>query len=227
MTPEQIASLEAASKEAAKNAAANPADENLKKVAEKALTDLNTAKALSQDAVKQELENQKKKSQFSEREKAEYNLRKQAEKAKEHGIDPLSVLGAEPQHEDEVPEWYKKEQAKTAQKTALDLAEGIADPDIKNLVKQYLSTRILPSGDPESDFRLAYGAVNALRNKQILEDVNRRISPRSAAAGASQPGNTEEQFTATDVEAVFMKPPYNMSREKILAARKKAEAKQK
>lgn len=159
--------------------------------------------------------------EYSDKEKAEHNLKKQAERAKEAGLDPLKVLGKEPKEEhDEIPEWYKREQAKNAQKTALQLADAIADEDERKLVKEYLTTRIKPSDNPESDFRLAFSAVRGSKNKEILEELNRRNQPRGTASGGSQEKPVEEQFTPTPEEAVLMAPPWNLSKEKIIAARR-------
>lgn len=210
MTPEEKAAAEATAKA--------EAEAKVKKEAEE--------KELHDDAVKAELEKEKKRAAYSEQEKAAHNLKNQAARAKELGIDPLAILGKEDDPSDkDIPDWYKKEKAKEAQTTALQLADSIADSDVKSLVKEYLSNRIVPSGNAEEDFRLAYSAVSALKNKQILEEVNRRASPRQTAAGGSAPASVEKSFEPTDVEARMMKAPFNLSKEKILAARKIAQEK--
>lgn len=199
--------------------------EEEKAAAEAAAKAEKEAKERSQDVIKQELEKQAQKKVFSEKEKAAFNLKKKIEEAKALGIDPKDILGIEEDQKDEVPEWYKKEQAKNSQKTALQLADSIADPDEKALVKEYLSTRVVASGDAESDFRLAFGAVNALKNKQIIEDMNRRVAPRTVAAGGSQGAKFDEQFTPTEEEALFMKS-FGLKKEQIIEVRRKIEAKQ-
>jgi hypothetical protein len=156
----------------------------------------------------------------TEKEKAEYTLRKQAERVKELGGDPSQLLGVL-ENPDEVPAWYKKEKSKEVTSTALSLADGIADEDERTQVKNYLNTRIIPSGNAEDDFRLAFGAVRATKNQQIIEDANRRTSPRLTAAGGSKPMHIEEQFTPTAEESVLMGRPYNLSKEKIIEARKR------
>lgn len=177
--------------------------------------------APSQDPIKQELEKEQKKVSYSDKEKAIFNLRRHAERVKELGEDPKSVLGGEEEPKDEVPEWYRKEKAKETQKNALQLADSVADENERALVKQYLQTRINPSGDPESDFRLAYSAVVSLKNKEIAEEVSRRAVPKTTASGGSQPPKYEEQFTPTAEEERLMRKPYNISKEKIIAARRK------
>lgn len=149
---------------------------------------------------------------------AAYNLKKKADEAKALGLDPKKVLGVEP--EDEVPAWYKEEKAKEAQKTSMQLADGIADEDTREKVKDYLQNRVKPSGNPEEDFRLALGAASATKNKQVLEEISRYTTPRVVAAGGSQPAKVEEEFVPTAEEAVMMGKPYFLSKEKIIAARK-------
>jgi hypothetical protein len=175
----------------------------------------------SHDPVKEELKKEQEKKERTELEKAQYNLKRQAEKLKELGGDPEAILGVERKPEDEVPEWFKREQAKQAQKTSLELAEQLPDEDVKSLIKEYLAHRIVPSGNPEEDFRFALNAVNALRNKQIAEEVARQITPQRTAAGGSKPATVEERFEPTPDEARLMRPPYNVTKEQILAARRK------
>lgn len=158
----------------------------------------------------------------TEAEKAAYNLKKNAERARELGVDPRKVFGET--NDDEVPAWYKAEKAKEIQKTSLQLADSISDEDTREKVKDYLQNRLVPSGNAEEDFRLALGAASASKNKQVLEEMNRYSTPRRTAAGSSQPANIEEPFVPTESEATFMKPPYNLSKEKILENRKKSQS---
>lgn len=170
-----------------------------------------------------ELEKEKTRKQRTEKEKAEFSLRKNAERLKELGGDPTLVLGERQvdDTENDVPEWYRKERAKEAQKTSLQLADDIKDESERNLVKEYLQNRIIPSGNPQDDFRFALGAVHSFKNKQILEEINRKNPPRVTAAGGSAPAPVEEEFTPTEMEMIMMRPPYNLSKEKIIAARKR------
>ena len=167
-----------------------------------------------------------------EKEKAAFSLKKNAERLRELGGDPEQVLGItrnldiNANDEDDKPVtvgMLRDIQKKDAQKTALQLAETIEDPTEREQVKTYLSTRIVPSGNAEDDFRLAFGAVRSTKNAQILAEMNRRGSPRVTAAGGSQPAHIEEEFTPTAEEARMMKPPYNLTKEKIIAARKRSQ----
>lgn len=155
---------------------------------------------------------------------AAYNLQKKAEDAKALGLDPKKILGVEP--ENEVPAWYKQEKAKEAQQTALQMADSVADADTREKVRELLQKRIVPSGNPEQDFRDALGLASSVKNKQIIEEISRYTAPRTVAAGGDIPPKTEEEFVPTDAEKVFMAPPYNMSREKIIEARKAAMSRQ-
>lgn len=149
---------------------------------------------------------------------ATYNLQKKADDAKALGLDPKKILGEE--SNDEVPDWYKKEKSKEATQSALQMAESIQDAEVKEKVKVYLNTRIVPSGNPEQDFRDALGAVSSSKNKQVIEEIKRYTPAKVTAAGSSQPVNVEEEFVPTEEEKRFMAPPWNLSKEKILANRK-------
>ncbi len=159
--------------------------------------------------------------QHSERtpeEIARYNLKKKADEARALGIDPKEILG---ESDTEVPAWYKAEKAKEVKVTALQLADAIADEETREKVKEYLTHRVVPSGNPDEDFRLALGAASASKNKQVLDEMNRYSKPRVVASGSSQPAHVEEEFVPTEEESRFMQHPYNLTKEKILAARPK------
>lgn len=155
---------------------------------------------------------------------AAYNLQKKAEDARALGLDPKKILGVD-EPKDEVPAWYKQEKAKEAKQTALQLAENVADADTKEKVKELLQTRIVPSGNPEQDFKDALSLASSVKNKQIIEEVSRYTAPRTVAAGGDMPAKVEEEFVPTDTEKVFMAPPFNMSKEKILEARRREQSK--
>lgn len=160
----------------------------------------------------------------TEKDKAIYTFKKQAERLKELGVDSTEILGTKTVSEsknDEIPEWYRQEKAKEQTQTALQLADKLPDEETREQVKTYLTTRIIPSGNPEQDFRDALGAVSSSKNKQIIEELSRVIPPRTIATGGSSDAKQEEEFVPTDEEARYMKPPYNVSKEKILEARKK------
>ena len=168
-------------------------------------------------------------SQRTEKEKAEYSLRKNAERLKELGGDPISLLGVklpeDADEEDNAPltiAKLKEFQKKTGQQTALQMADAIEDEIEREEVKNLLTSRIMPSGNAEADLLLARGAVNSKRHAKLAEEANRKSQPIRTASGGTQPGKVEEQFTPTAEELIFMRPPYNLSKAKIIENRQKA-----
>lgn len=80
---------------------------------------------------------------------------------------------------------------------------------------------IVPSGDPEKDFKAAVAIANIERNSKILEEVARNPVVRNRPTGTGAPANREEVFTPTPQEQAFMRPPFNLSKEAVLKARAK------
>lgn len=221
MNEGKIAELEAASaaaKQAAEKAGGN--DEALNKAAENAESALKQAKAPSQDG-----------NSRTERDKAAFNLKKRAEEAKALGIDPAELLGIRPQIklEDELQDdepltvgKFRQMQKQDAKKTALQMAEELPD-DERESVLDILRNRLLASGNAEADLSLARAAVNSERNTKIAEELARRGKARQTAAGGSSNVIRDEDFEPTPEEVAFMRPPYNMPKEKIIEARKRAQ----
>ena len=198
MTPEQLAELESAATAAAHAATeAGGTDDALNKAKEEAEAALQAAKAPSQDPVGQELERVRKPK--SEREKAESALFFNANRLRELGGDPTEVLGikkgdsepVEPKGADEIPEWYKQEQARNAQKTAKELAEALEDPKERDLVLYHLDHTIT-SGPAEERVRIARGYANSLRNAQIAEEVSRGGNARAHGSPPGAPPKPED-----------------------------------
>lgn len=214
MTPEQIAEKEAAT-------AAAKAEADAKAAAEA---------EPPQDPVAQELERTRA-SGRSEKEKAAFALKKNADRVRELGGDPAEILGGISPRADEPGDdapvtvgMLKKLEAERASTTALQMADEITDPDERELTKHYLSTRIVPSGNPAEDLRFARAAVNSIKNGQIAEEASRATAPRTHSSGAGAPPKPAAgQFVPTAEEAAMMRPPFNLSKEKILAARTKAQ----
>lgn len=205
MTPEEIAANEAATA-----AAKVEADARAKAEAEKNLHNNRT-----------------------EKEKAEFSLKKNAERLKALGGDPSALLGVtkplddEDEIDDNTPVTFgklKELQKREGTKSALQMADSIQDEQERNEVKTLLSTRITSSGNAEADLALARNAVNSEKNRQMAEEANRRTRPTRTAAGGSAPGKTEDRFEPTAEEALFMQAPYNVPKAKILEARTLAEA---
>lgn len=192
------------------------------------LGDQNEANGLNRDGTPKA---PSQKNERSEKEKAEFTLKKNAERLAELGGDPADVLNIRPQINlaedlsDDKPLTvgdFRKLQKADAHKTALQLAEELPE-DERDEVKSLLESRIVPSGNAEEDLRLARAAVNANHNTKIVEHISNRTTPKRTAAGGSSDAIVEAEFVPTPDEEVFMRPPYNMSREKILLARKAAQ----
>ncbi len=183
-----------------------------------------------QDPLKIELERVQKNGGRTEKDKAEFSLRKTAERVKELGGDPNSILGIkveepDPEDEDEKPltvGMFKKIQQAGATKTALQLADEISDNTEKELVKYYLENRIQASGNPQEDLKDARRMVNAVKNEQIVQEITRKTPAKTHSnASGVDAKNTEVQGELTSQEKQFLGKPFNMTKEQIIKARKK------
>lgn len=163
-------------------------------------------------------------------EKAAYTLRKNAESVAALGLDPAEVLGLNNQAPAGIDRdapvtmgMLEDMQKDRSQKTALQLADEIPDQYERDLTKKYLTERVKPTGDAYEDLRFARLAVNSVKSGQILEEVGRAGQARGFGSGAGAPPASiqkEPEFTA--LEQSYMKPPFSLSKEQILAARPKA-----
>ena len=181
--------------------------------------------AEKQDLLKQELE--KRKSKYTEQEKAEYTLKSTAKRLKEMGKDPAIVLGIkgdETIEDDDVPDWYRAEKAREATKTALQMADDITNDTEKELVKHYLNNRIVPSGNPKQDFQDALKIVNSEKNAKIIEMAKGKPQAKRAITNGGEipPGEEEPEFTPEE-EKYRKSGPLHLTDKQILEARKKAQ----
>lgn len=214
MTPEDIAAKAAADAKAKEDADA------------KAKAD---AEATPQDPLKTELEKVKKPA-FTEAEKAAYNLRKNADRAIELGLDPSKVLGfpetEEMPEDDDAPVtvgMLKKSEQRRSERTALQMADAIENEHERDLVKHYLENNIRPSGNPVEDLKFAREHANSVKNRQLLEEAARKNQPVRNGTGSGAPAKDQgEIFEPTAEEMSYMRPPFNMTKEEILKARPKA-----
>lgn len=138
-----------------------------------------------------------------------FNLKKQADEARALGLDPAEILGVKSKDEpkedadDDTPVtvgMLKERDRQTATKSALQMAQEIADEDTRSLVTEYLQHNIVPSGNAEQDFRIALAAAAAPKNKQVLDEINRYGTPKRGTAGGSLPAKTDAEFVPTDAE---------------------------
>lgn len=201
MTPEELAEEELAATAAA--------EQKEKEEAE--------AKALAeQDPLKTELEKVQRKGR-TKVEKLQYTKQRIDEQLRELGVQD------EPEDDEDAKPvtvgMLKKLQAETATKTALQLANELTNDTERELTKYHLENTIKSTGNPQEDFKLAQSIVSSVKNSQIAEELARK-GKGSAGAGAGAPvkqGKQQEEFTQE--ELVFMKPPFNMTKEAIIKAR--------
>ncbi len=175
--------------------------------------------------IEQEIAREQGKQQKTEKEKAEFTLKKNAERLAELGGDATEVLGLRKADEasgDDAPATMGAVKALLADKakdTAIELADEIEDEHVRELTKLNLK-RIIPSGDPREDLRLARLAAESAKNEKVLEEVGRAGKPRthvSSAGAPSKPVEAEQELTASEQE--FLKPPFNLTKEQIVKAR--------
>lgn len=184
-----------------------------------------------QDPLKEELERVSKKEPKTEMEKATHSLRGIADRIKDLGGDPASILGIskpEPVSEsadDDTPVTLgvlrKMEQERSA-KSALQLADEIENETERALTKHHLENTIRTSGNPVEDLKMARSLVNAVRNQQITQEAIRKTPAQTHSSSSSAPLNTqkvEPEITAEEMK--FMRPPFSLSKEQIIAARPK------
>ncbi len=172
-------------------------------------------------------------SKYTEKEKAEFSLKKNAERLKELGGDPHTVLGTKPldvsaDDEDDKPVtvgMLRDIQRKDATKTALQMADDLEDPDRKAAVKDFLSHNIVPSGNAEKDYKIALAAASADKNSEVVAEIQRYQQAKRTASGGTIPAPHSQEFKPTPEESRMMQKPYNLSKEKIIDARKRALAK--
>lgn len=202
-------------------------------IAEKdAATAAAKAEAEQAEADSQRKAEQEKKGKRTEAEKAAYALVKTAERLKSLGGDPKAVLGSdveddESDEDDDRPVTFKdlkRIDAEKAEKSADKMADEIEDETERGEVKQALKNVVKSSGNPAADLANARAIVNAEKNRQIAEEAERGRAPKRSGSGSGGPAKGDDEFKPTDDEAAFMRPPFNMTKEKILEVRKKERA---
>lgn len=125
----------------------------------------------------------------------------------------------------------KRMEREKASKTALQLAQEIADDTERNLVLDALENDIVPSGDPQKDMMKARALANSERSIQIAEEAKRKRDAQSRGSGGGAPSRFEDQFEPTAIElraaqVVGKKTPKDI-KDFILKVRAKEESKRK
>lgn len=190
-------------------------------------TEQEAEETSQQDPLKTELEKVQNMGK-TETEKAEFSLKKNAERVRELGGDPASILGIKPEVKEETDDdapltrgEYKKLIASQSAKTALQLADEIQDSTERELVKHFLENRIVPSGNPQEDVRDARRMVNSIKNEQLIQEQTRKSSAKTHSSASGAPiKSTQAEPELTPQEILFMHPPFKLTKEQILKARK-------
>lgn len=187
----------------------------------------SSTETIEQDPLKKELEKVQSKGK-TEAEKAAFSLKKNAERARELGIDPADVLGFNKsvEEDDDTPVtrgMLKRMQQDTATKTSLQLADDIDNESERELTKYHLENSIKSTGNPAEDFKLARALTNSARNSKILEEVQRKGEPKTHSNGSGGPAKDNEidQAELTPGEKLYMGKPFNMTKKQIVEARPK------
>lgn len=194
------------------------------KVETKADVETEAKVEAEQDPLKTELERVKKVSKYSEEEKAEFSFKKQAEKLKELGKDPASILGIKTEEisdEDNQPLTkgeYRKMMAGSVAKTALQEADTIPNETERELVKYHLENTIKSTGIPTEDLKLARALVNAVKNTQIIEETARKGIAKTHSNSSGVDAKQEKEVIYTDEEKKMMHS-FKLSPKDILNAR--------
>jgi hypothetical protein len=197
----------------------NEVDEEVVPTATKEKTDTESDnESDEQDLLKTELDKVQSKGR-TKVEKLQYTKKRIDEQLKELGVQD------EPEEdEDDKPLTrgeFKKLQAQTATKTALDLADGVTSITERELLKYHLENTIRSTGNPQEDFKLAQGLVNSVKNSQILEETLRKPNATTHTSGSGAPAKKTQQVEFTDEELKFMRAPFNLTKEEVIAARPK------
>lgn len=199
-------------------------DENKTDIIEAPVASPGEIPAPSQDPVADELARvQKKDSGRSKRDKLLYTKARVdsqlAELDVEEGVSPTA------QSDKSAPmtvAMYESLEKERAQKSALQMADDIQDSNERDLVKHHIENTIRPSGNPTEDLRVAKALVNAVKNGQLLEETARAIAPNRTSAAPGAPARVpQQQEELTSDELLFMRPPFNMTRDQIAEAHPK------
>lgn len=202
-----------------------PTSETIEETTEEVTTESEVSEA-EQDLLKDELDRVQKGGR-TEAEKAAFSLKKNAERARELGLDPTEILGIkeEPLDDDDTPVtmgMFKKLQEEKVVKTALQLADEISTSIERELVKYHIENTIKSTGNPTEDLRHARAIVNEAKNRQVIEEVQRKGLVKTHSSATSAPAKQVDQEPELTVqELAFMRPPFNLSKDEIVAARKK------
>lgn len=105
--------------------------------------------------------------------------------------------------------------------TAFQLAGEIEDEHERELAKYHLEHTVRPSGNPKKDLENALTLVNAVKVKQTVEEIQRKVVPHVHSSGAGAPARHQSaEVELTSEELNFMRS-FGLTKEQIVAARPK------
>lgn len=184
------------------------------------------SETIEQDPLKIELE--KVRGGRTEEEKAEYTFKKQAERLQSLGKNPADILGIKKEATEDIDEddqpmtrgEFKRMQQDSASKTAIQLANDISNETERELAKWHLDNTIKSTGNPTKDLELAMNQVNAIKNKQVLEEIQRKNPAKTFSSGSSAPAKQTEQDIELTSEEITLMRFGGLTKEDVIKARK-------
>lgn len=109
---------------------------------------------------------------------------------------------------------------KRASKTTISMAKAITDPLLRSAVEAAIND-VVPSGNPDADFKKAVAIANIEKNSKVLEELGRRVTaPQHRSGPGAPPPKEDEVFEATPQEAKMMQWA-GLSKEQVIASRPK------
>lgn len=179
--------------------------------------------------VQKELERVTKKSERTQVDKLLYTKKRVEKQLSELGVtdDEDVPLGTSDDDKSPVTRGELKEALKVnTQQTALQLADSIEDEHSRELAKYHINNTIRSTGNPQEDLRNALLLVNGVKNSQVIEEIERKNAPKQFNSAPGAPAKGEgEIFTPTAEESMYMRAPFNMTKEDILRARQASQPK--
>jgi len=115
---------------------------------------------------------------------------------------------------------WKEIQQRNAAQSAMQLVEEIPNEVERELTRYHLKNSVKSSGNPQEDLKLARAIVNAAKNQQIIEEIQRKAPANNYSSGSSAPAKVsmDEELTADEISVMRQ---FKLTKEQVLDARKK------
>lgn len=117
----------------------------------------------------------------------------------------------------------KRLDARKAKQTLIAIIGEVEDADEKAAIEEALKSisPTLIAQNPQQAFEAARAIANGSRNTKIIGEANRGGTGITRPRGAGSPPRHEGAFEPTAEEAQYMRAPWNLTKEQIIAARGK------